>query len=252
MKVGVTVRSSRTTARTWSSIARISSLVSGAVEREIEPEVVRRHERAGLPSPFADDVPQRPMEEVRAGVVAHRVRPAIAVDDRVDPLADAQSAVERAAMDDQPADRLLGVLDGEQRRTATRLPELAAVADLAAALGVERRSVEDDLGGPLARQLAQLQPVSNDRDDASFDRGGLVPDKLGVARPRLDRLVESAELGMLRELGLLARATPLALLGQGRIEALAIDRDAVLGRELDGEVDRKAEGVVEPEGDVAG
>ena len=68
-------------------------------------------------------------------------------------------------MDDQPADGLLGVLDREQRRPAARLAELAAIADLAAALGVERRPVEDDLGRALAGQLVELHPVADDRDD---------------------------------------------------------------------------------------
>ena len=60
------------------------------------------------------------MEQVRAGVVAHRVGAPLGVDDGVDGLADAEPAVERAAMDDQPADRLLGVLDAEQRRIRRR------------------------------------------------------------------------------------------------------------------------------------
>jgi hypothetical protein len=42
------------------------------------------------------------------------------------------------------------------------------------------------------------------------------------------------------------------LLGHGAIEPLAVDRDVALRCDLDGEVDRKAEGVVQPEGLVAG
>ena len=71
------------------------------VEREVEAQVVRRHERAGLACPLADDVAQGPVEQVRAGVVAHRVGAPLGVDDGLDGLADAQAAVERAAMDDQ-------------------------------------------------------------------------------------------------------------------------------------------------------
>ena len=51
-------------------------------------------------------------------------------------------------MDDEsaPRRRPLGVLDtSNSDRPAARLAELAAVADLAAALGVERGRVEDDL-----------------------------------------------------------------------------------------------------------
>ena len=46
-------------------------------------------------------------------------------------------------MDDEPADRPLGVLDREERRAAAGLAQLAPVADLAAALGVEGGPVED-------------------------------------------------------------------------------------------------------------
>ena len=42
--------------------------------------------------------------------------------------------------------RALGVGHGEERRPAAGLAELAPIADLPAALGVERRPVEDDLG----------------------------------------------------------------------------------------------------------
>ena len=47
-------------------------------------------------------------------------------------------------------------------------------------------------------------------------------------------------------------AAALALLGERGVEARAIDADAVLGGQLDGQVDREAVRVVEPEGDVAG
>ena len=121
-------------------------------------------------------------------------------------------------MDDQPADRLLGVLDGEERRSAARLAELAPVADLAAALGVERRAIEDDLGGALAGQLVELHPVADDRHDRAGGGRRLVAEERRVAGAGLDRLVERGQLGVLRELGLLAGAAPLALLGEGGLE----------------------------------
>ena len=68
------------------------------------------------------------------------------VDDRLDRRPDPQPPVERAAMDDEATERLLGVGDREQVAAAARLAQDAVVADLAAALGVERGPVEDDLG----------------------------------------------------------------------------------------------------------
>ena len=69
-------------------------LVDGepAVEREVEAQVVRRDQRAGLASALADDVAQRPMQQVRAGVVAHGVRAPVRVDDRLDGLPDPDAA----------------------------------------------------------------------------------------------------------------------------------------------------------------
>ena len=75
-----------------------------------------------------------------------------------------EPAVERAAMDDQAADRPLRVGHREQLAAAARLAEDALVADLAAALGVERRPVEDDLGLAVPGQLVELHPVAHDRD----------------------------------------------------------------------------------------
>ena len=80
-----------------------------AVEREVEAQVVRRHQRAGLARPLPDDVAQRAMEQVRARVVAHRVGAPLGVHHRLDGLTDAQASVEGAPMDDQAAHRLLRV-----------------------------------------------------------------------------------------------------------------------------------------------
>ena len=62
----------------------------------------------------------------------------------------------------------------------------------------------------------------------------------------------AASSGVLRELRLRARAAPFALFGEGALEPVAVDGDAVLGRELDGQVDREAVRVVELERDLAG
>ena len=214
MYATLTGRSSRMMRRTSSSIARSSSSVSAAVEREVEAQVVRRHERAGLAGPLPDHVAQRAMEQVRARVVAHRVGPPVGIHDRLDGLADPQPPVERAAMDDQAAERLLRVGHREQLAAAARLAQDALVADLAAALGVERRPVEDDLGLAVAGQLVELHPVPDDRDDAALGGRRLVAQEPRVAAAALDRAVERRLLGVARQLGLRPGAAPLALLGE--------------------------------------
>ena len=112
----VTGRSSRTTRADLVLDRPLLVVGQRPVEREVEAEVVGCHERTGLAGRLADDVAQRAVEQVRAGVVAHRVRAPLRVDHRLDRFTDAQPAVERAAMDDQAADRPLRVRDGEQRR----------------------------------------------------------------------------------------------------------------------------------------
>ena len=251
MYATLTGRSSRMVRWTSSSIARSSSSVSAAVEREVEAQVVRGHERAGLAGPLPDHVAQRAMEQVRARVVAHRVGPPGGIHDRLDGLADPQPAVERAAVDDQATERLLRVGHREQLAAAARLAQDALVADLAAALGIERRPIEDDLGLAVAGQLVELHPVPDDRHDAALGGRRLVPDEPGVAASALDRAVERRLLGVARQLGLRPGAAPLALLGEGALEPIAIDGDAVLGGDLDGQVDREPVRVVEPERDVA-
>ena len=105
-------------------------------------------------------------------------------------LADGDAAVQLAAMDDQPADRPLRVLHGEQD-VAARVTDDAAVADLAAAFGVERRHVQDQLrvGGSLDAQLdlrlglelLVFGAVAQDGHDLRIGGGRLVADERRVA-----------------------------------------------------------------------
>jgi len=56
---------------------------------------------------------------------------------------------------------------------------------------------------------------------------------------------------VLRELCLLAGATPLALLGEGDVEPLPVDPDAVFGRQLDRQVDQEAKHIIKPKHNIA-
>ena len=132
-----------------------------AVEREVEAQVVGRHERARLARPLPHHVAQRAMEQVRAGVVAHRVRPSFRVHLGAQDVADPDLPVEDAPVDREarglgPRDAL-DVVDVEQRRPVGR-PQDAGVRDLAAALRVERGPVQHDL-----RAGAGLRPAAPPR-----------------------------------------------------------------------------------------
>ena len=132
----------------------------------------------------------------------------------------------------QPADvhdRVTHALRVLHHQPALRAQQLTLVADLAAALRVERAAVQHDLGRlRLAGNAEHGQPIG--------PRLVRIPDEL--ARQRGERRIGG-------EACALAAARPLALLGHGPVEPLAVDRHVALRRDLDGEVDREAEGVVQ-------
>ena len=218
------VRSSRMMRRTSSSIARFSRRSAAG--------------RAGSRSAGSPGVTSEPAWRARSptccaapgGAGASRCGCAscgapLGVDHGVERLADRDPAMERAAMDDQAGDRLLRVRRRRTRRCAARLAEHALIADLAAALGVEGRPVEDDLGLASAGRSARRTRSPSRRIATTLPVGASSSRSpgTGVAGARLDRLVERLHLGVLGELGLLAAAAALALLGERRFEPGAVD-----------------------------
>ncbi len=154
----------------------------------------------------------------------------------------------------------LDVIDLEQRLPVGS-PQDASVRDLAAALRVERGPVQHDLraGSRFCPELhlghglegLVLGAVAQDGDDAAVGGGALVAQELRRRRPRQDLAVAGrGEVGV-GESGLRVRPAALALLLEGVLEARQVRANAVLGGQLDGEVDREPVRVVEPEGDLA-
>src|ERR1035437_6613618 len=66
----------------------------------VEAEVVRGHKRTRLMRLRPDDVAQGAVEQMRAGVIAHRPRPSLGVDAGSHRLPHPQPAVERAAVNE--------------------------------------------------------------------------------------------------------------------------------------------------------
>ena len=164
------------------------------------------------------------------------------------------------------------------------IAEDAAVADLAAALGIEGRLVQDDEGiGRGIRallhvgaglELLVLRAVADDGHDLPARRGRLVaqeaagilvdgrfggPPRSGTPGPGHDprrpapgdAAEERHQLRLAHEVLPGARAGTLALASQGGLEPLAVDTDAILRRQLHGQVDGEAVGVMEAEGRLA-
>ena len=107
------------------------------------------------------------------------------VDDHVDLVAGLEGAgLDRARMHEQHAELLLRVGDAEQR--PVRPFDDAAIADLAAALAIERRLVDDDLAAlPLGQDLDGLAAGERALDDR-LGLLGVVAEELGRADLLLD------------------------------------------------------------------
>ncbi len=85
------------------------------VEREVEAQVARRHERSGLARRRSHRIADSPVEQMRGRVVAHGAGAPFCVDDGTHGLSDRDVPAEDPPMDDEAADRALGVLDREQQ-----------------------------------------------------------------------------------------------------------------------------------------
>ena len=122
-----------------------AELVSGhgAVQRDVECRVVGADPRSFLNHALAEDLTQRPVQQMGGGVMAHDLAPSLLVDRRSRLLAGHD-----VAGDDSPDVRddaiggFLSVVDAEA--PAGRDDE-AGVADLTAGLRVERRALEKHL-----------------------------------------------------------------------------------------------------------
>ncbi len=220
----------------------------GSGRGEVEAEAARGVLGAGLGRALAERVAEAPVDQVGRGVAARDRAAALDVDLGQRLLAHAQLAVaDLAAVHHQARERGLDVHDVDLR--AARADD-ALVGELAAALGVERGAVEDDLDrGARARRLDR-GPVDEHADDVRLGGGVVVAEEVDLARP-VEHLAEDRDVGVA---GLLRRRVGLgavALLVHQAAEAVLVDLEALLGRHLERQVDRKAVGVVELERLVA-
>ncbi len=203
--------------------------------REVEAQALRAHRGAGLAHVLAEPVAQRALQQMGAGVVGHRRAPARHVDARVHGVAHAQLAVEaheQRLVAVEPVDRLDLAAHGVRA-------DLAAVGDLAAALRIERRARELDEREALADRL--------DREHLRLDLELVVAHEL-AARRRAREARDALVVHAIAAPG--GRAGALALRLHVPLEALEVDAEPGLARELGGQLDGKAVRVVQLE-DVA-
>ncbi len=126
----------------------------------------------------------------------------------------------------------------------------AGIADLAAGFAVERRLVEHHRDRRACSGGLHRRTVDDEGADLRLRGLDGVAEELG--RPDLLTQLEPHALGRR-----LARPRPGgagagALLRHRRLEAGEIDRPALLAQRILGEIEREAERIIEPEGDISG
>src|SRR3954451_4311616 len=205
---------------------------------EVEAQLVRADVRARLVDVHAERLAQRRMQKVGGGVVARRREAGAAVDARDDPLADVQLALDRLDEHRRVVARAHHVRHLDPAVAVLAL-DRAGVGDLPAARGVERRL------GELDERLAVALEQADD--------GRVLLEVLVAGEGRRLGRDLAHDVGAHARPGPRPRRRALALLGHELGElVVAGERNAALGRDLAGEVDREAVRVVQAERILAG
>ena len=211
------------------------------VVREIEACSLGVDQRALLLHMRAQHFAQCLVHQVRRAVVAHGLGALLGVDAGDEAVADLDLALDDAALVAKHRGLDLGrVLDDHAR---ARVAQLAGVADLATALGVEGRVVERD-----HHVVARACAIHRRAVDVDRCHRTLLADQMLVA---VKRGIDAAVGQALRHLELARGAGLFALAVHRQVEAGFVDRDAAFATDIGGQVEREAEGVVQLEGDVA-
>ena len=227
------------------NIAQLRAIKSGPVT-EVETQARRRVLRTCLGGVLRHDVTQARIHHVGRGVSTRNGETTLAVDLGVRLLTHRHAALgEGATVDAQATDRSLDVVDLND--TATRETDGAMVGELATHLCIERSAIEDDLnfgGSTGSRSRHTIDEQSLNGGLSSLLR---VAQERRAAAHRLLDVVEDADVGVPGLLRASVSACALLLLGHQRAEAFLVDRDALLGGHLEGQIDREAVGVVQRE-----
>ena len=217
----------------------LRQLVAGKRLRiaEVEAQPVCGDQRTLLFHMIAEHFAQGGVQEVGGGMVQRDVAAPCGVDAGANAVLGLERAGDHAPVVQMLAAALGGVFDLEDR--AVLAVDGAAVADLPARLGVERRGVEHDDAPIAGDETLHGVAVVEQPDDAGFALGG------GVARERHGCVHAHALFDIGVEAGACAAASALRV--HCVVEAALVDAQASLASDIGGHVGGKAVGVVELE-----
>ena len=215
---------------------------------EVEAHALAIHHLTFLGHVGAKDVLEGGVEQVGGRMVQAGARPALGVDRENNACAETQRARGQANLVDMKITSLLtdiGDLGG-----AAVPAELAAIAGLSAALGIERRAIKQHVDRLPGMRLDNLRPAFDDRQHVGFGAIGLVANEF--RRPQSLAKLEPNAL-----LNLLARPAPAftghrPLVIHGRLEAFQVDGDSLDAHRVRRQIQGKAVGVVKLERGLAG
>ena len=220
--------------------------------REVEAQVVGRHQRAGLGNVGAQDLAQRRVKQVRAGMVEPQALTPARVHRHRDFLVLAQAPLrDRDPVDDELRAAIVGIED-----LAAPVPadHGAGIPDLAAGLGIGWRPVEDDLHRLARPGFGAPAPAVHHGEDAR-GRGQVgIAEKARARQLRGQALIHGGRAVLAGRLEAAARPGAHALRLHLRLvggEALRRHRPARVLEHLLGEVGGEPVGVVEREEELA-
>src|SRR6266487_354616 len=187
------------------------------------------------------------MQKVRGAVIAHRVQATLLDHLGLHAIADAQVAlVDAAVVNDQPLEGTPRILHA---KSAHRSGNIAPVADLSAALGVEGGRVEQEERLLRRADTLDLRAIHNHANYLAAAPDAIVADKARGTEALEQR---GKRLVILRLDERTCRAAALLLALHRLLEAGGIDREALLPRDLLGQFHREAVRIVKFEDLFAG
>lgn len=203
---------------------------------EVETQALAVDKRTLLAHMFAQQLAQRGMQQVGRRVVQRRRLAYGVIHHRLDLRADFQrTTVENAMMQKRRA-RLGGVTNIEAHPLGS---EVAAIADLATGLGVERGAIQHHDALLARRQFLYRHAFLEQRDDLAGITRRLIAAELGFTFD-LDQAIVIHAKGA-------GRTSPLALGLHFTFEAGFVQCKVALASDVIGQVDRKAVGIVQLE-----